>query len=492
MNAWVLLFVFLLYFSIIMLIAWKTSKDATLLTFFNANRRSKWYWVAFGMVGTSLSGVTFMSVPGWVGTTQFSYMAMVLGYIVGYFFIAYILLPLYYKLNLPSIYSYLNQRFGMNSYKTGASFFILSRSLGAAFRVYIVIKALQIFVFDSWNIPFSITTLLFLCLMLLYTYKGGVKTLVYTDTLQTVGMLVAVISTIYFISNELNSSVFDLIVQVKNSEMSNWFFWDDWSDKRHFLKQFLAGIFITMTMTGLDQEMMQKNLSCRTVSDAQKNMITYSLVIAIVNFLFLFLGALLYIYAQRQGVAIPQKTDDLYPIIALQNIGGLTAIVFLIGIISAAFPSADGALTSLTTIFSIDILGLTRKNIPEQQAKKIRVKVHITFALLLYIIIVIFSYINNEAVISELFTVAGYTYGPLLGLYSFGLATNRSVLDKAVPYIALSSPVITYILSMYSEQLFSGYRFGFELILVNGTITFILLNLFSKKNHNIEKKHFNS
>lgn len=481
MGAWLLLLVFLLYFSVIMLIAWNTSKGATLLTFFNANRSSKWYWVAFGMVGTSLSGVTFMSVPGWVGTTQFSYMAMVLGYIAGYFLIAYILLPLYYRLNLPSIYSFLNQRFGMSSYKTGAAFFILSRSLGAAFRMYIVVNVLQIFVFNAWNIPFSVTTFLFLCLMLLYTYKGGVKTLVYTDTLQTLGMLVAVIFTIYFIAYTLNSSIVDLVNQVRESEMSKWFFWDDWNDKRHFLKQFLAGMFITLTMTGLDQEMMQKNLSCKTVADAQKNMITYSFIIAIVNLLFLFLGALLYIYAQREGIAIPQKTDDLYPIVALQSIGGITAVVFLIGIISAAFPSADGALTSLTTIFSIDILGLTRKNIPEEKIKKIRIKVHIAFAVLLYLIVVVFSFINNEAVISELFTVAGYTYGPLLGLYAFGLATKRSVIDNVVPYIAIASPIICYLLNSFSTYLLNGYKFGFELILVNGLIAFIMLWLISKK-----------
>lgn len=481
MNAWLLLLIFLLYFSVIMLISWKTSKGATSQTFFNANRRSKWYWVAFGMVGTSLSGVTFMSVPGWVGTTQFSYMAMVLGYIAGYFLIAYILLPLYYTLNLPSIYSYLNQRFGMNSYITGASFFILSRSLGAAFRMYIVVNVLQIFVFDAWNIPFSVTTFLFLCLMLLYTYKGGVKTLVYTDTLQTLGMLFAVIFTIYFIAHTLNSPIVDLVHQVRNSEMSKWIFWDNWNDKRHFLKQFLAGMFITLTMTGLDQEMMQKNLSCKNVADAQKNMITYSFIIAIVNLFFLFLGALLYIYAQREGIAIPHKTDDLYPIIALQSIGGITAVVFLIGIISAAFPSADGALTSLTTIFSIDILGLTRKNIPEKKIKKIRIKVHVAFALLLYLIVVVFSFINNDAVISELLTVAGYTYGPLLGLYAFGLATKRSVIDKVVPYVAIASPIICYLLNRFSTYIFNGYKFGFELIVVNGFITFLMLWLISKK-----------
>jgi Na+/proline symporter len=479
MNPWIILFIFLLYFSIIMVISYYTSRNATSHTFFNANRKSKWYWVAFGMVGTSLSGITFMSVPGWVGTTQFSYMAMVLGYIVGYFLIAFILLPLYYRLKLPSIYSYLNERFGKKSYKTGAAFFILSRSLGAAFRMYIVINVLQLFIFNTWKIPFSLTSLLFLALMLLYTYKGGVKTLVYTDTLQTLGMLFAVFFTIFFISRELHSSLYDLIVQVKNSEVSKWFFWDDWNDKRHFIKQFLAGMFITLTMTGLDQEMMQKNLSCKNVGDAKKNMISYSFVIAFVNLFFLFLGALLYIYAQKKGIAIPSKTDDLFPVIALQHIGSITGIIFIVGIISAAFPSADGALTSLTTIFSIDILGLTGKNLSEEKIKKTRIKVHIAFAILLYIIVVVFSAVNNEAVISKLFTVAGYTYGPLLGLYSFGIITKRTIIDKFVPYIAIASPILCYLLNTFSEQLFSGYRFGFELILVNGLITFVLLSFVS-------------
>jgi len=317
--------------------------------------------------------------------------------------------------------------------------------------------------------------------MLLYTYKGGVKTLVYTDTLQTLGMLIAVTFTIYYIAQALNSPISDLVVQVKQSEMSDWFFWGNWADKRHFLKQFLAGMFITLTMTGLDQEMMQKNLSCKTVGDAQKNMISYSLVIAIVNLMFLFLGALLYIYAQREGIAIPQKTDDLFPIITLQHIGGITAVIFLIGVVSAAFPSADGALTSLTTIFSIDILGLTRKALPEESVKKTRIKVHIAFAILLYLIVVIFSFINNEAVISELFTVAGYTYGPLLGLYAFGLLTHRIVNDRLVPYVAILSPVICYFLNQYSTVLLGNYKFGFELILVNGFITYLGLLIFSKK-----------
>lgn len=481
MNAVLLLIVFLGYFSLIMLIAWLTSRGATSHTFFIANKKSKWYWVAFGMVGTSLSGVTFLSVPGWVKTTQFSYMAMVLGYIAGYFLIAYTLLPLYYRLQLPSIYSYLNQRFGRYSYKTGATFFLISRSLGAAFRMYIVINVLQLFVFDQWNIPFYITTLIFLLLMLLYTYKGGVKTLVYTDTLQTIGMIFAVIATIIFISHSLNTSLTELISTVHQQDLSQWFFWGDWSDKRHFLKQFFAGMFITLTMTGLDQEMMQKNLSCKNVNDAQKNMITYSFIIAIVNLLFLFLGALLLIFAQQKGITLPEKTDNIFPVIALQYIGGFTAIIFLIGVISAAFPSADGALTSLTTIFSIDIAELTHKNLDESTLKKKRIRIHIAFAILLYLIVVIFSKINNEAVISELFTVAGYTYGPLLGLYAFGLLTTRVVpKEKYVPFIAMLSPIVCYWLNKYSESLLWGYRFGFELIIVNGLLTFTGIWILSK------------
>ncbi len=484
MNPWIILSVLLAYFSLLMIVAWYTSRGATSHTFFNANRRSKWYWVAIGMVGTSLSGVTFISVPGWVGSTQFSYMAMVLGYIAGYFIIAFVLLPLYYKLQLPSIYTYLDERFGFYSYKTGAAFFIISRTLGAAFRVFIVVKVLQIFVFDAWNIPFALSTLFFLVLMLLYTYKGGVKTLVYTDLLQTAGMIIAVVATILFISQSLGESIGTLLKEVHQNPDSQWFFWGNWSDKRHFLKQFLAGMFITLTMTGLDQEMMQKNLSCRSVSDAQKNMITYSFIIAIVNLLFLFLGALLYLYVQKEGFSLPQNSDDLFPTVALHYIGGITAIIFLIGIISAAFPSADGALTSLTTIFSVDILGLTRKNLDEKDLQKRRIRIHISFAILMYVVIVIFSYINNEAVISELFTVAGYTYGPLLGLYAYGLLTKRKTWDKATPFIAVASPVLCWLLNKNSEWLLAGYRFGFEIILINGLLTFIMLYIFS-----LIKKH---
>ncbi|PIP53746.1 MAG: sodium:solute symporter [Bacteroidetes bacterium CG23_combo_of_CG06-09_8_20_14_all_32_9] len=463
------------YFIVLLIIARLTSRGATSQTFFNAKRKSPWFVVAFGMIGTSLSGVTFMSVPGWVGTTQFSYMMIALGYFFGYIVIATVLLPLYYRLNLTSIYSYLGDRFGFRSYKTGAFFFILSRSLGAAFRMYIVINVLQIFVFDAWNIPFWLTVFIFIVLVILYTYQGGVKTIVWTDSLQTIGMLTAVVLTIVFISNELGLSFPHLVEKVQNSSMSDMFFAGEWNDKRHFLKQFLAGMFITITMTGLDQEMMQKNLSCRNIREAQKNMFTFSVIIVFVILMFLFLGAILYMYAYANNIAIPKITDDLYPLLALKYFSPAVGIIFLIGLISAAFPSADGALTSLTTSFSVDFLGLNKKNLQEKQIRKTRYKVHLSFALLLLIIIVVFKAVNNQAVISKLLTVATYTYGPLLGLYSFGLFTKRYVNDRMVPFIAILSPIICYFLSTYSKQLFNGYELGYELLIINGMITFGLL-----------------
>ena len=413
-----------------------------------------------------------MSVPGWVGATQFSYMMMALGYLCGYIVIATVLLPLYYRLNLTSIYSYLETRFGFWSYKTGAFFFIVSRSLGAAFRMYIVVNVLQIFVFDAWNVPFWVTVLVFIVLVILYTYQGGVKTLVWTDSLQTIGMLTAVVLTIVFISNKMEISFPQLIEKVKISNMSDMFFADEWNDKRHFLKQFFAGMFITITMTGLDQEMMQKNLSCKNLRDAQKNMFTFSVIMVFVIFMFLFLGAILYMYAGANGIPIPKTTDDLYPLLALKYFSPAVGIIFLIGLISAAFPSADGALTSLTTSFSVDFLGLNKRNLEEKQIRKTRYKVHLSFALLLLLIIVIFKAVNDQAVISKLLTVAGYTYGPLLGLYAFGLFTKRPVKDKMVPIIAILSPIICFFLSTYSKQLFNGYELGYELLIINGLLTF--------------------
>jgi SSS family solute:Na+ symporter len=433
------------------------------------------------MVGASLSGVTFMSVPGWVEETQFSYMMVVFGYFFGYAVIALVLLPLYYRLKLTSIYSYLEQRFGFWSYKTGAGFFILSRVLGASLRMFLVIYVLQIFVFDAWNVPFWINVLIFITLIILYTLKGGIRTIIWTDTLQTTFMLLAVVLSVVYISRELGAPIFKLAREVSDSDISRMII-TDWHHPRFFVKQFFSGMFITITMTGLDQEMMQKNLSIRNLKDAQKNMFTFSTINVFVVFLFLILGAFLLLFARQKGVSVAMS-DDLFPTIALNYLGPAAGVIFLIGLISAAFPSADGALTSLTTSFSIDFLGLEkRKDIDDNKKTRIRYIVHLSFALIFFVCILVFRQMNDRAIIDKLFTIAGYTYGPLLGLFTFGLFTSRKVNDRLTPWIAILSPVICYVLNLYSEQLFNGYKFGFEMLLVNGFLTFMGLLVFSRKN----------
>jgi SSS family solute:Na+ symporter len=476
----IILGIFLVYTALLFVVTYYTARKANSQAFFLGNKISPWFVVAYGMIGASLSGVTFMSVPGWVKDTQFSYMVVVLGYLAGYFVIALVLLPLYYKLKLTSIYSYLNQRFGFWSYKTGAGFFLISRTLGASLRMFLVINVLQVFVFDAWHIPFWINVLIFIILIILYTLKGGIRTIVWTDTLQTTFMLLAVVMSIVYISRSLEVPLVKLFSVVKESTASKMFI-TDWHHERFFLKQFLSGMFITIVMTGLDQEMMQKNLSCRNIREAQKNMFTFSWILVFVNLMFLFLGALLLIYSQSRSVTV-LFTDDLFPAIALRYLGPTAGIVFLIGLISAAFPSADGALTSLTTSFSIDFLGLDRREELSEAAKtKIRYIVHITIAMIFFVCILIFRTFNDKAVIDKLFTIAGYTYGPLLGLYSFGLFTRRKVTDNLTPFIAVLSPLACYFLSKYSMVLLNGYKFGFELLLVNGFLTFMGLLIFSKR-----------
>ncbi|HAM09445.1 MAG: sodium:solute symporter [Bacteroidetes bacterium GWE2_41_25] len=480
MTPFLILSIFLAYTLLLFLVTWITARKADNQSFFIGNKVSPWFVVAYGMIGASLSGVTFMSLPGWVKETQFSYMVVVFGYLFGYFVIATVLMPLYYKLKLTSIYSYLDQRFGFWSYKTGAGFFIISRTIGASLRMYLVISVLQIFVFDEWNVPFWINVLIFIVLIILYTLKGGIRTIIWTDTLQTTFMLLAVVLSVIYISKDLDISIPDLFTQVKNSSASKMFI-TDWTHERFFLKQFFSGMFITITMTGLDQEMMQKNLSCRNIGEAQKNMFTFSGILVFVNLLFLFLGALLLIYVQTRGVSVA-SSDEIFPTVAVRYLGPVAGLVFFIGLISAAFPSADGALTSLTTSVSIDFLGLNeRKGISEKTKTRIRYVVHLSIALLFFIAVLIFGMLDDKAVIDKLFTIAGYTYGPLLGLYSFGLFTRRLVKDKLTPAIAILSPVICFILSSYSEVLFNGYKFGFELLLLNGLITFIGLYIFSRK-----------
>ncbi len=480
MSPLLILAIFLLYTVTLFSVTWFTARKADSQSFFLGNKISPWFVVAYGMIGASLSGVTFMSVPGWVKDTQFSYMVVVLGYLFGYFVIALVLLPLYYRLKLTSIYSYLNQRFGYWSYKTGAGFFLLSRTLGASLRMYLVIKVLQVFVFDAWNVPFWVNVLIFIILIIIYTLKGGIRTIVWTDTLQTTFMLLAVVLSVIYISKDLHTTIGTLFTTVRESDISKMFI-TDWHSERFFVKQFLSGIFITIAMTGLDQEMMQKNLSCKNIKEAQKNMFTFSGILIFVNLLFLFLGALLLIYVQKNGVVVT-SSDEIFPTVALRYLGPVAGVVFLIGLISAAFPSADGALTSLTTSVSIDFLGLDkREGISEQTRTRIRYSVHLLIAVVFFISILIFSKLNDQAVIDKLFTIAGYTYGPLLGLYSFGLFTRRKVNDRLTPFIAILCPLFCFFLSSYSVELLNGYKFGFELLLLNGLLMFLGLLIFSKQ-----------
>lgn len=481
MTPALILFIFLVYTAVLFTVTWVTARKANNQSFYIGNKVSPWYVVAYGMIGASLSGVTFMSVPGWVEETQFSYMMVAFGYFFGYAVIALVLLPLYYRLKLTSIYSYLEQRFGFWSYKTGAGFFILSRVLGASLRMFLVIYVLQIFVFDAWNVPFWVNVAIFIILIILYTLKGGIRTIIWTDTLQTTFMLLAVILSVIYISRELGEPIFRLAREVSDSDISRMII-TDWHHPRFFIKQFFSGMFITITMTGLDQEMMQKNLSIRNLKDAQKNMFTFSTINLFVVFLFLILGAFLLLYARQEGVSVAMS-DDLFPTIALNYLGPAAGVVFLVGLISAAFPSADGALTSLTTSFSIDFLGLEkRKDISDNKKTRIRYVVHLSFAVVFFICILVFRQMNDRAIIDKLFTIAGYTYGPLLGLFAFGLFTSRKVNDRVTPWIAIGSPIVCYILNLYSEELLNGYKFGFEMLLVNGFLTFMGLLLFSRKN----------
>lgn len=475
-----ILIVFAFYVSLLFLVSWLTSRKADDQSYYTGNRISPWFVVAYGMTGASLSGVTFMSVPGWVRDTQFSYMLVVIGYMAGYFIIALILLPLYYRLRLTSIYTYLEKRLGFWSYKTGAGFFIISRLLGTSLRLFLVISVLHKFVFDSWNIPFWFSNLITILLVVLYTYRGGIRTIVYTDTVQTTFMLLAVILSVIYIGNDLGIPAVKLFSSVAGTPSTKMLI-TDWHNERFFLKQFLSGVFITIAMTGLDQEMMQKNLSCRNLKDARKNMITFSFILVMVNLLFLLLGAVLVLYAGKRNIDIT-GSDELFPVIALNYLSPVAGIVFLVGLVSAALPSAGGAMTSLTTSVTIDFLGVDKKEGSARSGRtKTRYLVHILTAMAFFTCILVFRSVSNRAVIDQLITLAGYTYGPLLGMFAFGLFTERKAYDPVTPWIAVLSPVICYLLSTFSEVLFNGYRFGFEILLVNGFLTFAGLMLFSKK-----------
>jgi Na+/proline symporter len=469
----------------LLVISWLTSrKSSDNDTFFVANRNSKWYLVAFGMIGTALSGVTFISVPGKVGAPsgdQFAYFQFILGNAVGFIIIATVLLPLYYRLQLTSIYSYIEQALGKWSYKTAAGIFLISRTIGSSFRLYLVVIVLQKFIFDNYHIPFAVTVLICLMLIWSYTFRGGLKTIIITDSLQTLFLVSSVFLSIYFICRSLNLNVFEAADAIKSSSYSKIFFFNDFlSSKFHFSKQFLGGLFITVGMTGLDQDLMQKNLSLRNIKEAQKNMFSFTIVFVIINIFFLSVGALLYIYAAKNGIKV-DKTDYLYPTIALKYLGVIPAVVFMLGLTAATFATTDSALTALTTSFCVDFLGFNKsKNVNSKAMVKTRHIVHIGLSGLMLLTIVIFNAINNDAVVSAIFKVASYTYGPLLGLYSFGLfAGKRQVNDKLVPFICLISPAVCYFLSTTSKTFLGGYVFDNELIIINGLITFTGLLLTS-------------
>ena len=468
------------YFAVILVISYYTGRYADNAGFFIGNRKSPWYVVSFGMIGASLSGVTFISVPGWVLDSQFSYMQIVLGYLLGYYVIANVLLPIYYRLNLTSIYTYLQGRFGHWSYKTGASFFLLSRIIGASFRLFLIANVLQITVFEAMGVPFLITVVITILLIWLYTNRGGIRTIIWTDTLQTIFMITAVILTIVLIGRSLDLDFRGMVRTIADSPYSRMFFFDDWADRNFFAKQFLSGAFIAIVMTGLDQDMMQKNLSCRNLKEAKRNVYWLSISLLPVNLIFLSLGVLLLVFAGRTGIALPDMTDDLFPLISTGGyLAPVVTVFFVVGLVAAAYSSADSALTSLTTSFTVDILGGLDK--PEDELRRTRKRVHIMISVLLLGVILIFRAINDQSVISALFTAAGYTYGPLLGMYSFGLFTGLAVRDRLVPLVCVLSPVLSYLLSRFSAALPGGYEFGFELLIVNGLLTFLGLLLIRKR-----------
>ncbi len=480
MDPKLILIVITSYFALLFLISWFTSRNVSKDSFFTGDRQSPWFLVAFGMIGASLSGVTFISVPGEVGNTGFHYFQVVLGYTLGYFVIAKVLLPLYYRLNLVSIYSYLEDRFGFWSYKTGAFFFILSRTLGSSIRVFLVAGVLQLVLFDNWGIPFWVSVLITVSLIWLYTFKGGIKTVVWTDTLQTFFLLLAVVFSIYLIGKDLGIlTIKQFVGTIANDPRSEIFNWD-WKSGTNFFKQFASGAFITIVMTGLDQDMMQKNLTCRNIGDAQKNMFWFTIILVVVNLLFLSLGILLYLYAETNGIPFPTKSDDLYPLLATSYFSSFVGIVFILGIIAAAYSSADSTLTALTTSFCYDFLEI-EKRYPSDKQVSVRQRVHVGFTALMFLVILMFKWINDQSVINSVFIIAGYTYGPLLGLYAFGLFTKWGVRDKYVPYLAVAAPLITFAISQNSQQLLWGYKFGFEVLILNGLLMFTGLYLIRKK-----------
>ena len=476
----VLLFSFVVaYFVLLLFVAYRTSRGSNNESFFIGNRNSNWMLVAFGMIGTSLSGVTFVSVPGAVARDSFSYFQITLGYFLGYILIAYVLLPLYYRIHLTSIYNYLNARLGFSSYKTGAAFFILSRVLGATARLYLVVNILQDAILSGFHVPFWVTTLIILLMILLYTYKGGVKTIVWTDTLQTTCMLGGMVICVIYILHHLNLNLSGAYDAMQAKGYAKIFFTDP-NSKLFFLKQIIAGMFITVTMTGMDQEMMQKSISVRTLGDSKKNMVVLGFIMLVVIFLFLFLGGLLHLFAGAEHLSV--TGDHLFPELALHHMPHFISIIFIIALISALFPSSDGAITALTASFCIDILGINRnETLDEAHRKKIRQHVHLVFIFVFLLFVLIYKWISSDSMIGIILKVATYTYGPLLGLFSFSILTKRTLHGNSVWLVCILSPVLCFFLDKYQEFIFGNFRIGLELLLINGIFTFIGLWLISKK-----------
>lgn len=484
MSGSAVLLIIVIYFLVLMLISFVVGRKSTDNdAFFLGNRQSPWWVVAIGMVGSSISGVSFVSVPGMVGNIGFSYMQTVFGFFFGYIVIANVLLPLYYRLQLTSIYTYLGTRFGKNAYKTGASFFLLSKTIGAAARLYVVTLILQTVVFEAWDIPFHFTVVGIILLIWLYTFRSGIKTIVWTDTLQTLIMITAMSLLLWQLTEAIDGSLSDVVAKVRAQGNAYIFVFDDWHSKQHFVKQFFSGIFIAIVMTGLDQDMMQKNLTCRNLPDAKKNMYWYGLSFVPVNFLFLSIGAMLLLLAQQNNIALPQMGDQILPLYATQHLGQGVMVLFVVGIIAAAFSSADSALAALTTSFSVDILGIDQQN--NEHSKKTRMWVHIGISVIFAFIIIIFKALNNKSVIDAIYIIASYTYGPLLGMYAFGLFTRLKTSDKAIPYIAILSPIICFAIDK-AVHYFLGYSFGYELLMLNGLFTFVGLWVFREKNLNLK------
>ena len=468
------------YFVILFTISYIAGRKADNEGFFVGNRKSTWYVVAFAMIGSSISGVTFVSVPGMVAASGFSYLQMVLGFVAGQIIIAFVLIPLFYRMNLVSIYEYLENRFGISSYKTGAWFFFISKMLGAAVRLFLVCLTLQLLVFEPFHLPFILNVIITVALVWLYTFRGGVKSLIWTDSLKTFCLVVSVVLCIYYIASDLHLGFGSMIATISENDFSRMFFFDDVNDKRYFFKQFLAGVFTMIAMTGLDQDMMQRNLSCKNFKDSQKNMITSGISQFFVILLFLMLGVLLYIFTARQDIENPEKSDELFPMIATGDyFPAIVGVLFIIGLISAAYSAAGSALTALTTSFTVDILGA--KNKAENELVKIRKRVHIGMAVTMGVVIFVFNLLNNTSVIDAVYILASYTYGPILGLFAFGIFTKKQVRDKYIPWVAIASPILCFILQKNSERWFNGYQFSYELLIFNALFTFIGLCLLIKK-----------